>query len=203
MNINEIKDSVVLYSDRSDLTDAAFSTFIQVVESRVNRALQTRNQSKSAFIATSIDVYRYALPDDFAGMRDVSIATNLCNDKISLDYVAPSSLNHFAKTQELTNLYSIVGNELHLSNCYEGKLIEIIYYQRIRPLTTSTPNNWLSDKYPEVYIQGIMVEVSSFAKDPESAQLWETRFTSSLDQMQHEDSVDRWSGPTMSVKVLP
>ena len=201
MNLQEIHDAVKLYSDRSDVND--ITVYLRIVESRINRKLQTRNQCKRAHIVTTKGKEFYALPADFAGMRDICIRPSIDSvDRTSLEYVAPVAMNSMIAQGTGSTSYTIIGNDVRLGADYDGRILEVIYYQRVLPLSETAPSNWVSESYPEAYIQGLMVEVCSYAKDPEAATMWEGRFVSTLDEMEFEDAVDRWSGPTLATKVI-
>jgi len=82
----------------------------------------------------------------------------------------------------------------------ENQILEITYYQKLLALGTLQTENWLSIDFPDVYIFGLMVELSSFTKDKESALMWEQRFSDVLTAIQDNDSSNRWSGTSLEVR---
>jgi hypothetical protein len=97
--------------------------------------------------------------------------------------------------------YTIVAQQLQVYPPTNEGNLEIIYYQRLVPLSDSDTTNWMSNDNPDCYIFGLLVEISSFAKDAETATLWDTRFSSTIDEIDTDDAETRWSGPSLETKV--
>lgn len=202
MNYSDIVDTALAYADRTDSTEVAsrIDKFLRVVEARVNRVLQTRMQSKRAQIVTTEGQEFYGLPDDFAGLRDIEIVVD--NNRQTLQFMAPEALSLHINSSGVTPAYTIIGNSIRVWPQGGNQVIEILYYQRIIPLSSTATENWLSKISPDAYIQGLLVEINTFVKDADAAALWDGRFRQTLADMELEDSWDRWSGPTMSVRLL-
>jgi len=97
--------------------------------------------------------------------------------------------------------YTIVANQLQLSNVEGGLILELIYYSKLVPLTATYFSNWLSVDNPDTYVFGLMVEISSFVKNPEAKMLWDQRFIDSLGEITSDDSVSRWSGTALRTRL--
>lgn len=193
------------YADRADDADVVnrMDVFLRVVEARVNRILQTGRQSKRAYVFTTNDNIFYSLPEDFAGMRNILLKDAAQSTSgIVLDYVNPEVFNTYAANNSRSGIYTIVSCSLYVWPYEDNKVLEITYYQQVPPLSETITTNWLSKISPDAYIQGLLVEISSFVKDQESMSLWDSRFRQTLVDMQYEDDIDRWSGPTPSTRVL-
>lgn len=204
MNYSEVISAALNYADREDSeVSLRLDTFLRVVESRVNRILQTRNQCKRAYITTDIDKDFYGLPADFAGLRYIQIKDSH-NDSLglTLEFVTPEYMNMAALEGNDLKRYTIINNQLHIYPRLDNLSLEIIYYQRLPALTNIANSNWLSTNYPDAYIFGLLTEISSFVKDIEAASLWDARFKEIMQEMEHEDSIDRWSGPPLSVRLV-
>jgi len=81
-----------------------------------------------------------------------------------------------------------------------GKIIEIVYYQKLVPLTSLATTNWLSASHPDVYTFGLLVEISSFVKDAEAKALWDARFMDAVAAIQTDDDRIRWSGTPLTIR---
>ena len=205
LTYTDIVATALDYADRADDVDVVnrMDVFLRVVEARVNRILQTGRQSKRAHVFTTKDSVFYSLPEDFAGMRNILLKeTTQSTSGVVLDYVNPEVLNTYAANNSRGGIYTIVSCSLQVWPSEDNKVLEITYYQQVPPLSNTIITNWLSKISPDAYIQGLLVEISSFVKDQESMSLWDSRFRQTLVDMQYEDDIDRWSGPTPSTRVL-
>jgi len=48
---------------------------------------------------------------------------------------------------------------------------------------------------------GILVEITSFVKDETAAGLWNSRFTSTLDEITLDDDKVSWSGTSLQARI--
>jgi hypothetical protein len=204
MRYADILATALATADRADDLElpAVIDGFLRLVEARVNRILQTRNQSRRATLVTDKDTRFYPLPPDFAGMRHIVLKhTRDDISGVTIQQLSAENMTRHIASGVHTPSYSIVGNDLHVWPQYEQHFIELTYYQRITPLGDDCPENWLSIHHPDAYIQGLLVEICAFCKDAAAAELWNTRFVTTTDEITLEDAVDRWSGPTPTVRL--
>lgn len=221
MNYTEITDLALSYADREDTeVTSRIDSFLLLVESRINRKLKTLDMSARSVVdltTTDPDQKYFQLPDDFGGLRDIQVnltdnASNLSSVR-TLTYVNPEQMNNLensgAQVGDITGrriYYTIIARQIQIYPpqapvAPNGGTLEITYYQRVPPLTAADPNNWISDEFPDSYIHGLLVEISSFTKDRDAFAIWKSRFDESLDEIQTEDSDNRWSGTPLTTKV--
>ena len=201
MIYSEIKSLALSYADREDAeVSNKLDSFLRIVESRINRFLRVQKMSAIALISTIADQEYYALPPDFNGLRDIEISDSTTSDtKITLKYLNPEQMNNV--TEDYTNIYyAIIGNRLQIKPAQENKILEIIYYQKLPELTSTDTENWLSQDFPDAYVFGLMVEISSFVKDMEAGVLWEQRFSDTLKAINLLDTKNRWSGTSLEIR---
>jgi hypothetical protein len=208
MNYTEVKDTALSYIDRASDQETLdnLDNFMRVVESRVNSKLLTKQMTAVSSTPIIDGVRFYALPDDFLSERSIAIANNdLLPTKRPLSYLAPEHMDIRNANGVDIDAYTIVGSNLQISSSQattDGtKFIEIIYYKRILPLTTLNTTNWLSLRYPEVYIFGLMTEMNAFVKDADATQLWDTRFKEALDTIDLQEVRATWSGTPLIIRV--
>lgn len=205
LNYTDIISAALDYADRADDVDVVkrMDVFLRTVEARVNRTLQTGRQAKRAHIYTTQDSTFYSLPDDFAGMRNIILKDSAnSHGGMVLDYVTPEVMVQHINQELTSGVYTIMACSLQIWPVINAKVLEITYYQQLVPLSADTPTNWLTRMSPDAYIQGLLVEISSFVRDQEATALWDTRFKQTLVDMQYEDDIDRWSGPAPAVRLL-
>jgi hypothetical protein len=201
MNYSEIVSTALAYADRADNTyvSSNIDNFLRIVESRVNRSLRTAKQTKRAQIVTSADTYFYALPTDFAGLRNAESVIE--TQRGNYEYVTPEKINVHITNNLSEKVYTIIGRSLQICPPLDDTILEINYYQRIIPLDSTNDTNWLSEYAPDAYIQGLLVEINSFVKDADASSLWDARFNLTVAELDLEDAKDRWSGPPPMIRI--
>jgi len=210
MNYTEIISAAVNYSDRTDAATASnLDSFLLVVESRVNKRLKTQEQGSRTSLPILTGQTLFDMPADFAGLRDISVKS--ADRKRTLKYTTPEGMNNlednpsalYQVPENHDQWYSIIANQIQIfPEQLITSTIELVYYKKVPNLNPTAANNWLSDNHPECYIFGLMVEISSYAKDTESAIGWDARFKEAMDDIYIDDQKSRWSGPPLQVQVI-
>jgi len=200
MNYSQVKENALLYADRAldpEVVDR-IDSFLRIVEARINRAIRVGDMVVRSQIHTLKDKEYYGLPTDFDGLRSIDlIKKGVVVD--TLQYLNPEQLNNANKRGVY---YNIVAGQLRIFPAQEDSTLEIVYYQRLPPLGVGTLlENWLSLKYPDAYVFGLVAEISAFAKDKESLVLWDARFKETINEVVHSDTDNRWSGTTLAVRT--
>lgn len=215
MNYSEIKKAAQSYTDRYDEEmKTSMPAFTRVIESKINTALKTGEQSVRAQIYLENGQEYYGLPSDFGGFRDVEIVkkgsanVSVPNAQSSfggktLTYASPEHMNQLEMRNDGWHqaYYTVIANQIQVAPPANGDILEVVYFQNVPPLVEDTDSNWLSSKHPDVYIFGLAAEISSFAKDGQSFMTYDTRFKESLNDIVVDDQITRWSGPQLRTKV--
>jgi len=206
MNYAEIKALAISYSDRNDIEIVNnVDNFIRIVESRINRALKTQKMETRISITTVAEQEYYDLPADFGGLRDIEIrATEESRTRYTLSYLSPEQMNQRSSMDDTGRYkiyYTIIANQIQIMPPQDGKVMELIYHKLIEKLGGVTDTNWISDTYPDLYVFGILVEISSFVKDATAAGLWNERFSSILNEITLDDAKVSMSGTALQVRV--
>lgn len=204
MNYTEIKELVLAYSDRQDAEVINnLDNFITITEARVNRELTVQKMAVEAKVNCVKDQINYGLPADFAGMRSISIKDPDAIAGITAKYLSPEQMNNVGLYNNDTTAiyYSIIADQLQIRPSQVDKIMQMVYYQSLPNLTSNDATNWLAESSPDVYIFGILVEISSFVKDAEAKAIWDERFKEALSSIISDDSTSRWSGTAMQVRL--
>lgn len=215
MNYTEITELALSYADREDdEVVSRIDQFLLLVESRINRKLKVLDMSARSIVdltTTNPDQKYFQLPDDFGGLRDIEVNRNGSTFR-SLDYVNPEQMNNLQNSAQFGSatgrkiFYTIIARQIQIyppqtATPPDTAQLEIVYYQRVPPLTVADPMNWVSDEFPDTYIHGLLVEICSYTKDATAFAIWKGRFDESLSEIQIEDSDNRWSGTPLTTKV--
>ncbi len=215
MDYTEITELALSYTDREDdEVTSRIDSFIQLVESRINRKLKVLDMSARSVVdltTTDPEQKYFQLPDDFGGLRDIEVNTENNPDGASyrtLGYVNPEQMNNLQNSAQFGNatrrkiFYTIIARQIQIFPPQDDGFLEITYYQRVPNLNASDPNNWISDEYPDAYIYGLCSEISSFVKDAQAFALWKARYDEALEEIRVEDKDSlRWSGTPLTMKV--
>lgn len=201
MNYEEIVNLALSYSDRtdSDITNR-MGDFISIVEARINRALRINQMATRSVIITLAEQEQFGLPKDFAGIRDIEVREKDATKGTTAYYLNPEQMNK-ASANDGNIYYCIIANQIQLYPPQDDNVLEIVYYKLLDHLTETNNTNWLSMRYPDSYVFGLIVEIESFVKNMTGAEMWNQRFESALAEMVHEDQIDRWSGTPLTIKV--
>ena len=210
MDYDQIKTLALNYADRED--DEVINrmdSFIEITEARINRQLKISDMANRAIIdLDEMDITPgqeyFGLPPDFGGLRDIKITVG--GSRLTCKYINPEQMNSLVSSTQYGEpgkqvYYSIAAQQLQINPPQDTGMIEILYYQRLVPLTAAAPDNWLADINPDCYVFGILVEISAFVKDKIAAEVWEQRFKAAISEIDTEDASNRWSGPPLEIKV--
>lgn len=202
MNYSEIVSLALSYADRSDTeVTSRVDDFLRVVESRATRLMKVQRMVARTATPTVAGQEYYALPTDFGGIRDIEIRDTLAStDRTTLHYLAPEQMNAYANSTDTRLYYTIIANQIQIMPTSDNQVLEIVYYRRIPELSSTATTNWLSETNPDIYVFGLLVEISAFVKDPEAGVMWDRRFNEAITQVTAEDSVSRWSGPMLTTR---
>lgn len=207
MNYQELADAARTYADRNDFEVIDnIDTFIIMAEARMNRVLKTRKQSNRAYTPTVEGQEYYSLPPDYAGIRDIQINSDLPDvdhKTVPCHYLNPELFN--IKANEPyggKTYYTIIADQFQIyPKQSAGKTIEIVYYQKVPPLTATNFLNWMSQDHPDIYLSGIITEIELFVKNYETANLWDARMNRAIEELDNADIKERWSGSQLVTRV--
>jgi hypothetical protein len=208
MTYQELVDAAQAYADRYDEeVSKNIPLFILMAESRMNRVLKTRKQSARVYSNTLTGQEFYALPPDYAGMRDIQINSEepLNSDYASgsFNYLNPEQMN-IQRNQPPAGrcYYTIIGDQIQIYPMQDtGKALEIVYFQKVPPLTDVNINNWMSLDHPDIYVSGVVTEIELFVKNYDVAEGWAKRLVMATNELSSTDVLERWSGSAMTIKV--
>jgi len=206
MRYHEIVNAAINYSDRRDDDGEILdniTTMLRFVESRVNKLINVQQQTRRAVMVTEEGDEYYGLPFDFAGLRDIEIRTTLdSTDRSTPEYLNPEQMNNHVASGSTKYAYTIIDGQIQLNPPTDNCVLEIVYYAKLLPLdAVSIQENWLSITAPDIYVFGLLVEISGFTRDAESGQIWDGRFLQEIQNMADHDQDSRWSGTSLFVKT--
>lgn len=182
MNYAEVQAAIASYAQRSDLT-SIIPTFIEFSESRFNRQLRIAEMEKTS--TTSAVSEFTQLPTDFQSMRYVTGVQGR-----PLQYQMPERLAQQAAEGWVPNpgMYTVQDLQIRVlpaPTALAPMTLQVVYYASIPPLATNG-TNWMSEKYPDVYVTAAMVEACTWLKDTEGMVMWEDRLQKRLESLRSQ-----------------
>lgn len=210
MDYAALQDVAQRYADRTDqeVIDM-FDSFLALAEARINRLLKTREQTARVHTPTVKGQKYYPLPPDYRGMRDIQITSPRPTQQDvkvhPMTYISPQEYNKRENDHHGGEMYyTIIANQIQILPALDaGSSIEMIYYQKVPPLTPTATENWLSLEHPDVYISALTGEISLFVKDYEVADGWFNRLKEAINEMVSSDVTERWTGAPLTMRIEP
>ena len=198
-NYTELQASVADFLNRSDLT-SVIPDFITLAEAELNRTLRVREMSVRT--QAPIDSQYVKLPDDFLGMRNIDLLT---------DPVTPMTYKNLQnldvhRASDATGkpiYYSIMQNNIEFSPVPDGDYtIEIVYYQKVPPLSVNS-TNWLLTDHPDAYLYGTLMHSAPYLQADERIGVWAGKYQQVIQQITTSDEKAKFSGSTPSISFTP
>jgi hypothetical protein len=210
MTYDEIVNTTLAYSDRTDnAVISRIDLFMRMVESRINRLLVIEDMSiRYVFPEPNPTNGRYDLPIDFSAIRDIAIVNSLdFTDRETLSLINPEQMNTATSTTNIDNslkhFYQILNKQLVIQPVVTDgvSFLEIVYYGNVLPLSSTVTENWISTNHPDLYINGILVEINAFVKDAEATALWDGRFRQVIGELMDADNILVYSGTSLQTRI--
>ena len=210
MTYNELVNLSIAYADRYDIeVKDNIPSFIIMTEARINRLLKTRKQSARATTVAIDGLEYYGLPPDWAGMRDINanvFQSSGSSKSEPMHLLDPTTFeNTIIKDrvyQTKGNIYTVIADQIRIHpTLSDGSSIEMVYYQKVPPLTLENQSNWLSNDNPDIYLAGMTAEISLFAKDYDAATGWYDRLKVAVGELDNVDWQERWSGDSLQIRL--
>jgi hypothetical protein len=195
----ELQSSVADFLNRGDLT-SVIPDFITMTESEFNRLLRVSNMSIRT--RAPLDSQYVKLPAGFLGMRNIDLLT---------DPVTPLSYKNLQnldihRANDATGkplYYSIMQNNIEFAPVPDSEYtLEIVYYQKIPPLSDNT-TNWLLEEHPDAYLYGALMHSAPYLQADERVGLWAAKYNQIIQQIISSDEKAKFSGSTPSVSFTP
>tara|TARA_R110002096_G_scaffold52845_3_gene137751 strand:- start:582 stop:1061 length:480 start_codon:yes stop_codon:yes gene_type:complete len=142
------------------------------------------------------------LPVGYIGMRNIDLLTDPVTP---LSYKNLQNLDRHRSSDPTGKplYYSVMKNNIEFAPVPDGEYtIEIVYYQKIPPLSAN-PTNWLLDDHPDAYLYGALMHSAPYLQADERAGLWAGKYNQIIQQIISSDDKAKFSGSTPSISFTP
>lgn len=188
----DLVSKVGQWLDRDDLDDR-IPDFVALVEARLNRVLRSVNSEVSALWAVTDEFY--PLPSDFRKLRNLYIDGSPDQPLVEMSPVAIPTM--FSGSSGTPRAFYIEGRQLGFAPPPDQPYtLRASYFQRIPPLTSALPSNWVLTEHPDIYVWGALMHAAYYIRDPDAVSACESMFDQAIAELQRESRLDRWGvGP--------
>lgn len=164
MNRDELIAQVEAYAKREDLTQEIIDFFLPAAESRIGRDLKSFENEVELVIAVTTNPF--PVPDDYGQVRAIEVeAERGPRTLVSVDL---QTINRGDKKGQPPDVYTIAGGQVHLRPFDETADLTMFYWNRPTLPDPGSENDVL-DRWPTVYLYGVLTELHIFERDDERA----------------------------------
>jgi hypothetical protein len=205
MNLTEVKDMALSLSDRTDSDlPSRLDGFLTLFESRANRILTTQGMEQVSLISWVSDTqYVYPLPTGVRALRSVKRYTiGSTTGKTNYGLANQEMQDNQINNKSDINSYVVYDNSISIwPNIASTEVLELTTTNALTPLTIANPTNWLSIDHSDVYIMGLLAEISHFAKDKTGFDAYWQRINDAFEEIRLQDERLKWSGNPAQTRV--
>lgn len=193
-NYSELQQSIAGWLKRTNLTDR-IPDFIALAEAQLNRDLRTR-QMASVYTRTT-DQHIITLPDDYLDAEKMELNGQ------TLTYTARWSADSPQQRGDNRLFYTMVGKSVWIMRRVEpNSVFRLFYYQRLTPLSTLEPQNWLIEDAPDAYLYGALLQAEPYLKNDARVQVWGSMYQNIIQAMNSGSSRARTSGSALVARAV-
>jgi hypothetical protein len=199
-NYTTLKAAIADWLLRDDLT-AVIPSFIALAETQMQREIRHHKMMQRA--EADIDTRYFALPSDWletarfhvTGDRPSRLELTSMDDMLQM-----RQMN--GNTSGRPTHYAHIGEQLEVFPT-PGALynVELLYFQKIPPLSDGNATNWLLTDYPDVYLYGALMQAAPYLDDDAKMQVWAGLYGSSINSINAESKKARYSGAGMRMRI--
>ncbi len=192
--------------NRQDLT-TGIPNFVQLATTRIQRDMARVKHPYMMTHSQASVVQNYTpLPNDFVAMyqlmdQDTSQVIDYLSPEQTKQIMSqgfiPQTQNDYpytlpyvvTTTAGVPIYYTILGNRLRIiptPGTTAPTTLDMWYYNRLLPLNTTNPQNWVLTRYPDLYLYGALVHSAPYLKADERVQLWESAYQTILRDIEVE-----------------
>lgn len=195
MNYSELKDNIS-YLHRSDITsgDVIVDTFIDLFEAHVNRTLRCVEMEANS-TQTPTDQY-IAFPTDFLELKSIRLNGS---SKRLLEYRTPAQIDALGMTTGIPTYYTVRDGQFEIAPSGAGYSIDLFYFSKITPLSSTDTTNWLIESHPDYYLAGMLLQGYIYTRDDAGIAEYQGKIAAIESEIKRQDRLKRYgSGPLVT-----
>lgn len=163
---SDLVEESKVWIDFEDI-EARIPALIRLTESQFNRRLRVRELEKR--VTYAITSAESDLPTDFVEM----ISLYNTDTGVKMEYQSVDDLEARESRTGAASKFSIAGNQLLFwPTPTEATNIAMRYRAEVPPLSSSAPVNDVLQRYPDIYLYGLLMNASIFLHEEEDTAIW-------------------------------
>lgn len=183
-----LKQAIENWSHRTDISDV-IDNCIELAENEIDKRLMLRNNELRATVTMSTTDRFLALPARFLKMRRLSLINGSLNYEIAFRAPEQMTIQDAAGRPK----FYTVGSQLEFDRTADSAYtLEMQYFSRIVPLSTSNTSNDTLTDYPDLYLWGSLLQLALWEKDNEQAVLYQQKFDLAIEQANKQERKGRY-----------
>ena len=190
MNRNELVTMVDSYAKRTDLSQQIADYFLPIAEARIGRDLKSAENEIALPIVVAASPF--ALPVDYGQMR--ALDNDQVRGPVTMLSVDLHTFNKH-KTTGTPGVYTIAAKEVFIAPFTAGDFT--MYYWAQPSLPTGTSENAVLDRWPEVYLYAVLVELHIWERDQVQLRLALEVFNGEVERVNRDASRGLGDKPAM------
>jgi hypothetical protein len=203
LSFSDLQGAIASWLHRTDLA-ALIPTFIMLAEQRMNGDLDARAMEVRTTLTCTpgptTAARQVALPSDMTEMKRLLLVDS--DPATVLEYKSPDQLvadNLFLLRTGRPDSFTVIGPNIELSPAPDQAYpLELVYQQRIPPLSNSNTSNWVLAQNPSIYLFGALLASIVYTQDESKEALYERKYKEAVETI---NGIDWYSGSTMRVKA--
>lgn len=195
-----LKIEIIEWSHRNDV-DQKIDDFIDLVEKDMfkstgsHEALEIRGQETTS--TASVSTKYFALPDEYFAFRSIRLVLDSTGG--TLRFKTQDALLRRSGTGR-PNYFS-VGSQIEFDIAPDqAYTVEVNYYKKPTALSVSNQTNIVLDNHPEIYLNGALYYLFTYADDEAQANKYLQRYSEAINGANQADQEGRY-GPAPYARI--
>lgn len=185
-----LKQAIGNWSHRTDISDV-IDNFIELAENEIDKRLMLRSNELRATATMSTSSRFLELPTRYLKMRRLSLINGTLNYEIEQKAPEAMQIENAAGRPRIYTITSQLEFDRVPDSAY---ILEMSYFSRLEPLTTSNTSNDVLTNYPDLYMWGALAQLALWEKDPDQLAIYQLKFNQAVEFANKQERAGRY-GP--------
>ncbi|MCO4879054.1 phage adaptor protein [Paraburkholderia caribensis] len=198
------------FLNRRDLADE-IPTFVRLAEIAVDsderfRILPAITRSTALIDSSQTDQwgqYFLPVPTDYLEMQNFRVMT--VPPPNSVEMITQSQMDDARQIHQIAGvpkLYAISGETMEILPTPDQQYtVQMVYYSRVPPLSSTNQTNWLLRQYPSVYLYGALLHSAPYLMDDDRIQVWAGMYNQLVENINTAEKNAQFSGATLRMRT--
>jgi hypothetical protein len=190
MTYDSLTSTVLQYLERSDAAVVnAIPTFISLAEFEIAQEIKTLGQLQ--IVEATMDADNAILQKPARWRKTVSMSVTVDGKKQPVYLRKYEYLKNYWPDSNLTDV-PLYYADTDWEHWYlaptpdQNYAFEVLYYERIAPLSSANQTNWLTQNAPNAMLFGTLLQAMQFLKNDQRV-IFQQKYTESLQSLKSED----------------